>query len=206
MELYQSGPEDCANPYFAPLVAEDLSNQPDTLILTAEYDPLRDEGEAYGEALQARGRPGARCTASPTRSTAFFSLPPRFAQVQKAYGDHQPLFRRGEPSVHVKTILTMEPPGQRGQNIPIDQQQAGPQGLPLCLRALASRSIRPSCSGRSDRTLEKFPPFTVRCCDGGCSGTIFEQQRSCARQCREEDSPPCSPLYRPAAAGGCSSR
>ena len=85
MELYQSGPEDCENPYFAPLAAEDFSNQPQTLILTAEYDPLRDEGEAYGEALKRAGVP-VEMHRIPDALHGFFSLPPRFAQVQKAYG------------------------------------------------------------------------------------------------------------------------
>ena len=85
MELYQSGPEDCENPYFAPLAAEDFSNQPQSLILTAEYDPLRDEGEAYGEALKRAGVP-VEMHRIPDALHGFFSLPPRFAQVQKAYG------------------------------------------------------------------------------------------------------------------------
>ena len=33
----------------------DYSNQPDTLILTAECDPLRDEGEEYGRRLKEAG-------------------------------------------------------------------------------------------------------------------------------------------------------
>ena len=53
--LYERTPEDRNNPYFAPLVAEDFSGLPDTLILTAEYDPLRDEGEEYGRRLQEAG-------------------------------------------------------------------------------------------------------------------------------------------------------
>ena len=55
IELYASCEEDKRNPYFAPILAEDLTNQPDTLVITAEYDPLRDEGEAYGEKLKAAG-------------------------------------------------------------------------------------------------------------------------------------------------------
>lgn len=54
-ELYLRNPEDKENPYYAPLLAEDLTDQPDTLILTAEFDPLRDEGEAYGERLRCAG-------------------------------------------------------------------------------------------------------------------------------------------------------
>lgn len=51
MELYLSAPEDFTNPYFAPLLAPDLSGQPRTLVITAEYCPLRDEGEAYAKQL-----------------------------------------------------------------------------------------------------------------------------------------------------------
>ena len=49
LNLYESCPEDRVNPYFAPLLAGDFSNMPETLILTAEFDPLRDEGEDYGK-------------------------------------------------------------------------------------------------------------------------------------------------------------
>lgn len=55
MDLYRSREEDRKNPYFAPLVASDFSRQPDTLIVTAELDPLRDEGEDYGEKLRKGG-------------------------------------------------------------------------------------------------------------------------------------------------------
>ncbi len=46
---------DADDPYVSPLRAKNFSNLPPALILTAEYDPLRDEGEAYGKKLQEAG-------------------------------------------------------------------------------------------------------------------------------------------------------
>lgn len=52
LDMYVQNEEDKFSPYVAPILANDLSNQPKTLIITAEYDPLRDEGEAYGFKLR----------------------------------------------------------------------------------------------------------------------------------------------------------
>lgn len=54
-DLYLSDPQQRHEQLVSPLLATDLSGQPRTLIITAELDLLRDEGEAYGRALEQAG-------------------------------------------------------------------------------------------------------------------------------------------------------
>ena len=84
LDLYLQNAADFHNPYFTPLLAADLSAQPDTLIFTSEFDPLRDEGEEYGRRLRKAGS-YVEIHRITDALHGYFTLPARFTHVKQTF-------------------------------------------------------------------------------------------------------------------------
>ena len=84
---YLNGAHDSKKAVVSPLQADDLSGLPRTFVLTGEFDPLRDEGEAYAHgceppavrwptsATTVRSMVSGRCRASSRRRCRQPSIP-----------------------------------------------------------------------------------------------------------------------------------
>lgn len=69
--------------FASPLLAKDVSRLPPALVITAEFDVLRDQGEAYARRLQEAGIP-IQCTRYPGMLHDFVIFPGLFGQARKA--------------------------------------------------------------------------------------------------------------------------
>jgi len=77
---YLGSEADRANPYACPAYAKTLRGLPPAFVITAEFDPLRDEGEAYAARLREEGVPSVLKRYEGV-THGFFGMP---AQLDKA--------------------------------------------------------------------------------------------------------------------------
>lgn len=98
VEFYASCPDDKKNKYFAPLMETDYSHQPDTLVLTAECDPLRDEGEAYAKRLKEAGN-RVKLYRIKDALHGYFSLGIKYFHVKESFELINEFLKEGEVDV-----------------------------------------------------------------------------------------------------------
>ena len=86
IDHYLRGKRDQVNPLASPLLASNLSNLPAAFVVTAECDPLRDEGENYGRSLEAAGVP-VQIKRYAGMPHGFFSFAAALAGGREAFAD-----------------------------------------------------------------------------------------------------------------------
>ncbi|ELZ54063.1 MULTISPECIES: alpha/beta hydrolase [Halorubrum] len=82
-ERYLRSPVDAANPYAVPLRAGDLGDLPPATVVTAGFDPLRDDGVALAERFEREGTP-VRHRHYPAMAHGFCSLADRVPTAETA--------------------------------------------------------------------------------------------------------------------------
>ena len=80
---YLRDDKDGLDPRVSPIRAGDLSDLPPAVVATAEFDPLRDEGEAYADVLRRAGI-GVAYHREPTLIHGFFGMGNASAAAAKA--------------------------------------------------------------------------------------------------------------------------
>ncbi len=84
---------DRTNPYLSPIRAESLEGLPPAHVITAEFDPLRDEGNAYAAALRAGGVPVVSKTYE-GQIHGFFGMPHALDDARQAISEAGAELRR----------------------------------------------------------------------------------------------------------------
>jgi acetyl esterase len=97
---YVNDEGDRVHPYAAPINASELRDLPPALVITAEHDPLRDEGEAYAARLRGAGVP-VTCTRYDGTIHSFVSFAANLDVGKRAFEQivaalNSALQRRGE--------------------------------------------------------------------------------------------------------------
>ena len=191
MDLYKSSDEDLHNPYFAPLLAKSLADQPDTLVITAEYDPLRDEGEEYARKLRKFGNQ-VQLHRVADGLHGFFSLPPSFPQVKECYEIINRFFERGAARVKAKKSADWRRLDNAAKIFPCTSTKADTKVFRFSCE-LTEPVDQPTLQLALERALEVFPGYR-------CSlrrGMFWYYLEDSTEQpiVREEYRPPCSALY-----------
>ena len=83
---YLGADGDGSDPHASPNRAGDLSGLPPAVVITAEYDPLRDEGEMYADALRAAGV-DVTSRRYDGMIHGFVSMPMLFPEADEAMGE-----------------------------------------------------------------------------------------------------------------------
>lgn len=98
VDYYARDRADISQPYFSPLLAEDLSQLPPALIITAQYDPLHDQGVMYAERLQKAEVP-VKLLDYPHTIHGFVSFPPFCKEALSALTEVAEYFKYSATSI-----------------------------------------------------------------------------------------------------------
>src|SRR5439155_155624 len=161
---YAPRDEDRRNPYAAPLRAASLGGLPPALVITAEFDPLRDEGEAYAARLREEH--------APVRPSRDDGIPLAQPEARRVLGRHHDDVTMAVPAVEVLLLV------DDGVELPLGAQRHQAE-LARGRRKGGERrhvEVRPPIAGREGRRVQhpagdvELPARAVDVADGSIAG------------------------------------